>query len=148
MTKLFSFTISLLTVLSVSFAFEDKDTICPISGNPIKGSKIKTEYKKGDVSLCSESCKVKFSKNPEKFSTMGNFQLVSTGQYVQTNCPATGRKLKNKSKNPKIVTIMKNEVELCCGGCMKKVSKMAETEKFDYIFSNKSFKKGYKLASK
>ena len=67
MTKLFSFTISLLTVLSVSFAFEDKDTICPISGNPIKGSKIKTEYKKGDVSLCSESCKVKFSKTQKNF---------------------------------------------------------------------------------
>ena len=50
--------------------------------------------------------------------------------------------------NPKIVNINNKEVELCCGGCMKKASKMTDTEKFEFLFSDKSLKKGYKVAQK
>ena len=42
-------------------------------------------------------------------------------------------KLKKKSKKPKIVQINKQDVELCCGGCMKKASKMADAEKFEFL---------------
>ena len=148
MKKITSFIVSSIAILSLSLASNEKDTVCPISGEKIKGSKIKTEYKDGSVSFCSESCKVDFTKNIKKYSTQGNFQLVSTGQYMQTNCPVTGRKLKKKSKNPKIVNINNKEVELCCGGCMKKASKMTDTEKFEFLFSDKSLKKGYKVAQK
>ena len=148
MSKLLSYVVFSFTILTISFAFNEEDTVCPVSGEKIKGSKIKAEYKKGSISFCTETCKVDFTKNSKKYATLGNYQLVSTGQYVQTNCPVTGRKLKKKSKNPKIVNINNNEVELCCGGCMKKTSKMAETEKFDFLFSDKALKKGFKVASK
>ena len=148
MSKLITNIISASLLLTISFGSDDKDTICPISGGTIKGSTVKAKYKEGIVKFCSESCKVDFTKNTKKYSALGNYQLVSTGQYVQTNCPVTGRKLKKKSKNPKLVQINNQEVELCCGGCMKKASKMADTEKFEFLFSDKSLKKGYKLASK
>ena len=148
MSKLISNILSAFLLVTVTIASDDKDTICPISGGMIKGSTVKAKYKDGNISFCSESCKVNFSKNTKKYSALGNYQLVSTGQYVQTNCPVTGRKLKKKSKKPKIVQINKQDVELCCGGCMKKASKMADAEKFEFLFSDESLKKGYKLASK
>ena len=103
MSKLISNILSAFLLITVSIASDDKDTICPISGGMIKGSTVKAKYKDGNISFCSESCKVNFSKNTKKYSALGNYQLVSTGQYVQTNCPVTGRKLKKKSKKPKIV---------------------------------------------
>ena len=149
MTKLLINSISVFLLFNVSaFASDEKDAVCPISGEVIKDVTTKAEFKKGNVYFCTESCKLDFTKNVSKYASKGNFQLASTGQYVQTNCPVTGRKLKKNSKKPKIVNISAKDVELCCGGCMKKASKMKDNEKFELLFSDKSFKKGFKVASK
>tara|TARA_Y100000816_G_C25861129_1_gene449627 strand:- start:53 stop:502 length:450 start_codon:yes stop_codon:yes gene_type:complete len=149
MSKLLINSISVFLLFNVSaLASDEKDAVCPISGEVIKDVTTKVEFKKGNVYFCTESCKLDFTKNLSKYASKGNFQLASTGQYVQTNCPVTGRKLKKNSKKPKIVNISAKNVELCCGGCMKKASKMADSEKFELLFSDKSFKKGFKVASK
>ena len=149
MSKILINSLSIFFLFSVSaFASDEKDTVCPISGEVIKNATTKTEFKKGSVYFCTESCKLDFTKNVKKYASKGNFQLASTGQYVQENCPVTGRKLKKNPKKPKIVSISARDVELCCGGCMKKASKMKDAEKFELLFSDKSFKKGFKLATK
>ena len=66
MSKLLSYVVFSFTILTTSFAFNEKDTVCPVSGEKIKGSKIKAEYKKGSVSFCTESCKMDFTKNSKK----------------------------------------------------------------------------------
>ena len=67
---------------------------------------------------------------------------------VQKTCPATGRKIKNMTgKKAKIVQVNGEDIALCCGGCYKKTTKMAEKKRMNYLFSDKSFKKGYVLAS-
>ena len=71
-----------------------------------------------------------------------------TNQYVQETCPSTGRKIKNKTgAKAKIVKVGGEDVALCCGGCLKKTTKMAESERKSFLFSDKSFKKGYVLAN-
>ena len=72
MSKLISNILSAFLLVTLSIASDDKDTICPISGGMIKGSTVKAKYKDGNISFCSESCKVDFSKNTKKYSALGN----------------------------------------------------------------------------
>ena len=112
MSKLLINSISVFLLFNVSaFASDEKDAVCPISGEVIKDVTTKAEFKKGNVYFCTESCKLDFTKNVSKYASKGNFQLASTGQYVQTNCPVTGRKLKKNSKKPKIVNISAKDVD-------------------------------------
>ena len=90
-----------------------------------------------------------YDETPAKFSTKANFQLVSTGQYVQSGCPVTGKSpghSHHKKEDFKYVTIEGLSVELCCAGCLKKVNK--SKDKFSMLFSDKSFKKGFDVPVK
>ena len=67
MSKILINSISVFFLFSVSaFASDEKDAICPISGEVIKNTTTKTEFKKGSVYFCTESCKLDFTKNVKK----------------------------------------------------------------------------------
>ena len=81
-------------------------------------------YKEGKVYFCCGGCKMDYDETPAKFSTKANFQLVSTGQYVQSGCPVTGKSpghSHHKKEDFKYVTVEGLSVELCCAGCLKRL---------------------------
>ena len=140
----------LVAVGSVNaFEAKPKNTTCLVSGEEINIKSAETvNYKGGKLYFCCPGCSSDFEQNTKQYSAAANYQLVMTNQYVQETCPSTGRKIKNKTgAKAKIVKVGGEDVALCCGGCLKKTSKMAESERKSFLFSDKSFKKGYVLAN-
>ena len=64
-----------------------------------------------------------------------------------TTCLVSGEEINKTGAKAKIVKVGGEDVALCCGGCLKKTTKMAESERKSFLFSDKSFKKGYVLAN-
>ena len=130
---------------------EDKIT-CVVSGDEINKSELSdhefSSYREGKVYFCCGGCKMDFDKAPKKFSSKANFQLVSSGQYVQTACPVNSGKIHTEraKKNLKKVEISGMEVDLCCPGCLKKYNK--SNDKFSLLFSDKGYEKGFEAATK
>ena len=90
---------SLIITSSLLNAFNNdppKDkVVCVVSGDEINKKELKdhefSTYKEGKVYFCCGGCKMDYDETPAKFSTKANFQLVTTGQYVQSGCPVTGK---------------------------------------------------------
>jgi len=110
---------------------------CPVSGAKAKQDQT-ADYKEAKVYFCCGNCKKAFEKDAQKHAVKANAQLVSTGQYVQTNCPLTGGPMKKKLKVAGV------DIQVCCGGCKNKASKAEDTAALAMIFGEKSFKKGFK----
>lgn len=151
--------LSIALISATLVAAEDpkstKDTklVCVVSGDEIDKVNLKdqdySKYKEGKVYFCCGGCKMDFDDAPNKFATKANFQLVATGQYVQTGCPVTGKAAGHNhhtKKDVKTVSVEGQSVDLCCAGCMKKYTK--SNDKFSLLFSDKAYKKGFELASK
>ena len=119
---------------------DESKVICLVSGEVIEGDykEESAKYKEGEVYFCCGGCKMDFEEDASKFSTAANFQLLATKQYSETNvCPVTGRKIKSKKE----VVVDGVSVDLCCGGCVKKVNK--SNNKVSMLFSDNSFDKGF-----
>ena len=141
--------IFLCTALSTSsLEANPKKLTCLVSGEEINISGAETvKYKDGKVYFCCPGCSSDFAENKNQYIAAANFQLVLTNQYMQSTCPATGRKIKKDAKvKPKVVKVNGHTVELCCGGCLKKTTKMTDAKRMEFLFSDKSFKNGYVLA--
>tara|TARA_B100001115_G_scaffold127815_1_gene95973 strand:- start:41 stop:505 length:465 start_codon:yes stop_codon:yes gene_type:complete len=151
MKKILSSSLAILLTFTFLNTLEanPKKTTCLVSGEEISISNAESiNYKGGKLYFCCPGCSSDFASNAEQYTAAANFQLVMTNQYVQKTCPATGRKIKNMTgKKAKIVQVNGEDIALCCGGCYKKTTKMAEKKRMNYLFSDKSFKKGYVLAS-
>ncbi|MEC9093310.1 MAG: hypothetical protein VX438_11425 [Planctomycetota bacterium] len=102
------------------------------------------DYKGGKVYVCCGGCLGKFKKDPEKYSTMANHQLVHTKQYKQAKCPLSG----GPSKAAHAVEVGGVKVAFCCGNCEGKVAKAKGKAQVDLVFGDKSFKKGFVSAAK
>ena len=136
--------ILLLTLCSVIIAegFGNKEEIvtCVVSGEVIEGDykEDSAKYKGGEVYFCCGGCKMDFEEDASKFTTAANLQLVTTKQYSQTKvCPVSSRKIKTKKE----VVVAGVSVDLCCGGCVKKINK--SNNKVSMLFSDSSFDKGF-----
>ena len=117
--------------------------VCPVSGKPIN-KQHSVDYKKGEVYFCCPNCPKAFAKNPKKFATKANLQLVQTEQYVQKACPISGRKL-----NPaQSLTIKGVEVGFCCPNCKGKVAGLEGEKQVAAVVAEKPFKKAFKPAKK
>ncbi len=114
---------------------------CVISGEDIDKAEY-ASYKDGKVYFCCGGCKMDFEDSSAKFSTAANFQLAATGQYTQTSCPFTGRKMKAS----KALDVNGTTVTLCSNRCYKKAKK--SKEKVSLLFSDKSFDKGFESNQK
>ena len=137
--KRFNKAMSIILVAMVSLNAGDKDkkkheATCVVSGEAID----KTEYSNyRKVYFCCDGCKADFDEASAKFAVAANYQLVATGQYMQTNCPVSGRDLNPK----KVVKVANADVTFCCGNCQGKTNKAED--KMAFIFADVSFDKGF-----
>ena len=140
-----SILIILAATLSLALGAGDKDkkkskkkasVTCVVSGETIDKAEY-ASYKSGKVYFCCEGCKADFEDASAKFTVAANFQLVASGQYMQTSCPLSGRKL-----NPeKAVKVAGTDVTFCCGNCQGKTKKAED--KMAFIFADAAFDKGF-----
>ena len=139
--KRFYKAMSIILVAMVSLNAGDKDkkkheVTCVVSGETIDETEY-TNYKKGKVYFCCGGCKADFDEASATFAVAANYQLVATGQYMQTNCPVSGRGL-----NPeKVVKVANSNITFCCGNCQGKTNKAED--KMAFIFADVSFDKGF-----
>ena len=139
--KRFYKAMSIILVAMVLLNAGDKDkkkheVTCVVSGETIDETEY-SNYKKGKVYFCCGGCKADFDEASATFAVAANFQLVATGQYMQTNCPVSGRGLNPK----KVVKVANSDVTFCCGNCQGKTN-IAE-DKMAFIFADASFDKGF-----
>ena len=139
--KRFYKAMSIILVAMVSLNAGDKDkkkheVTCVVSGETIDETEY-TNYKKGKVYFCCGGCKADFDEASATFAVAANYQLVATGQYMQTNCPVSGRDLNPK----KVVKVANADVTFCCGNCQGKTNKIED--KMAFIFADVSFDKGF-----
>ena len=139
--KRFYKAMSIILVAMVSLNAGDKDkkkheVTCVVSGETIDETEY-TNYKKGKVYFCCGGCKADFDETSATFAVAANYQLVATGQYMQTNCPVSGRDLNPK----KVVKVANADVTFCCGNCQGKTNKAED--KMAFIFTDVSFDKGF-----
>ena len=148
--KKFRNSIFIILAAALSLGAGDKDkkkskkeaaVTCVVSGETVDKTEY-ASYKAGKVFFCCGGCKADFEESSAKFSTAANFQLVATGQYTQTTCPFTGRKMKTS----KALEVNGTTVTLCCDRCYKKTNK--SKDKVSLIFSDEPFKKGFEIAAK
>src|SRR3954466_281251 len=83
----------------------------PVNGKPAD-TKFAVEHNGGKVYFASQENADAFKKDTKKYSAKANWQLVQTGQFVQENCPLTGKETSDKT-----VTVEGVKVALCCGMC-------------------------------
>ena len=139
--KRFYKAMSIILVAMVSLNAGDKDkkkheVTCVVSGETIDETEY-TNYKKWKVYCCCGGCKADFDEASATFAVAANYQLVATGQYMQTNCPVSGRGL-----NPeKVVKVANSNITFCCGNCQGKTNKAED--KMAFIFTDVSFDKGF-----
>ena len=139
--KRFNKAMSIILVAMVPLNAGDKDkkkheATCVVSGEAIDKTEY-SNYKKGKVYFCCDGCKADFDEASAKFAVAANYQLVATGQYMQTNCPVSGRDLNPK----KVVKVANADVTFCCGNCQGKTNQAED--KMAFIFADASFDKGF-----
>ena len=89
----------------------------------VKESKV-VDHHDGKVFFCCPGCVKKWNKDPEKYSTAANLQLVQTGQYAQTKCPISGGDVDEEQT----VEVDGVKVHFCCGNCKGKVESASSDE--------------------
>src|SRR4030067_460012 len=95
----------------------------------------------GKVFFRCGGCKAAFEKEPEKFTTKANLQLVLTGQVVQKGCPLSGRKCNPETE----ISVSGATVAFCCNGCQGKVAKAEGEKQLELVFSADPFKKAFEI---
>lgn len=98
------------------------------------------DHRDGKVFFCCPGCVKKWNKDPAKFETMANLQLVQTGQFKQTKCPISGGDLDEEQ----FVEVDGVKVHFCCDKCKGKVESAATDDaKRELVFSTKMFENGF-----
>lgn len=98
------------------------------------------DHRDGKVFFCCPGCVKKWNKDPSKFESMANFQLVKTGQFKQTACPISGGDVDEEQFSE----IDGVKVYFCCGNCKAKAEAAADdAAKRDLLFGEKLFEKGF-----
>ena len=141
--------VAALVIAGAGNAEEAKDKVtsvkCPVAGKEIKIADGKTvSYKKAEVYVCCNNCKAKLEKDPAKYSTKANHQLILTSQAKQVKCPLAGKPV-NAAQKVKVAGI---EVGFCCGNCKGKVAKAKGDDQLALVFSDAAFKKGFEVKEK
>ncbi|MDB5347924.1 MAG: hypothetical protein JWP89_6301 [Schlesneria sp.] len=135
---------ALLLAGLAAYAAEEKaaafKATCPVSGKPALEDKT-AEYKGAKVYFCCENCPKAFAKDPTKFATKANQQLVLTGQATEVKCPLSGGKL-----NPETaIEVGGAKVAFCCNDCKGKVEAAKGDAQADLVFSDAAFAKGFEV---
>lgn len=113
------------------------------SSKPAKAAN-SVEYKGAKVYFCCMGCPKNFAKDPSKFATAANKQLVETKQAKQVACPYSGKDIAEGTT----VKVGGVDVGFCCMNCKGKTEKAAADEQVEMVFNDKAFEKGFKVGSK
>ncbi len=98
------------------------------------------DHRDGKVFFCCPGCVKKWNKDPAKFETLANLQLVKTGQFKQTKCPISGGDI-DETQFSEVDGV---KVSFCCGNCKGKVDSASSDEaKRELVFGAKMFEKGF-----
>jgi YHS domain-containing protein len=98
------------------------------------------DHRDGKVFFCCPGCVKKWNKEPAKFETAANMQLVQTGQFKQTACPISGGDVDAEQ----FCEVDGVKVLFCCGNCKAKVESASTDEaKRELVFGSKMFEKGF-----
>ncbi|MEQ9407630.1 MAG: hypothetical protein RIK87_07870 [Fuerstiella sp.] len=140
---------SMITIVAATQADDKEEKVltvkCPVAGKEIKIADAKTaSYKDAEVYLCCNGCKGKLEKDPAKYSTKANHQLILTKQAKQVKCPLAGKPV-NPAQHVKVAGI---QVGFCCGNCKGKVAKAEGDDQLALVFSDAAFKKGFEVVKK
>jgi YHS domain-containing protein len=114
--------ITLLVALPV-LAGDQAPPIKPQTNCPVMGAKINrrlfAEYKDKRVYFCCGDCPAQFKKDPARYVAQLEAQGI-TLERIQTTCPVTGEKLKDK----KVFADYKGKrVYFCCDACVAEFNK-------------------------
>lgn len=134
---------ALLLAGLAAYAAEEKAAFkatCPVSGKPALEDKT-VEYKGAKVYFCCENCPKAFAKDPTKFATKANQQLVTTGQATEVKCPLSGGKLDTTTA----IDVGGTKVCFCCNMCKGKVEAAKGDAQADLVFSDAAFAKGFEV---
>lgn len=114
--------------------------MCPVAGRPAK-TDFAVDYKGGKVYFCCPNCPGAFKKNPEKFASKANHQLVASGQAKQVGCPFSGGKV-----NPAtVITVKGAKIGFCCNNCKGKATQAEGAAQVTLLFGDKAFDKAFKV---
>ena len=70
---------------------------CPVTGEKVSSEAV-IDYRGGLLYFCSPECIEKFRADRDQYEARANAQLVSTGQFEQTQCPLTGEEFTARHK--------------------------------------------------
>jgi YHS domain-containing protein len=101
--------------------------------------KFSAEYGVGKVYFCCKGCQGKFAKDPEKFATKANYQLVATGQVEQVACPFSAQDV----DDDQVAEVGDVKIKLCCGNCKTKLDQADADKKMELVFGKKGFAKAF-----
>jgi YHS domain-containing protein len=128
----------------VAFAAEEKakefKATCPLSNKAALQDKT-ADYKGGKVYFCCENCPKAFAKDPAKFATKANQQLIATGQTNQLKCPLSGGPLNPDAS----LEVAGAKVGFCCNNCKGKVAEAKGDAQAELVFSDAAFAKGFEV---
>jgi YHS domain-containing protein len=98
------------------------------------------DHHDGKVFFCCPGCVKKWNKDPAKYETMANLQLVKTGQFEQKKCPISGGDI-DEAQSLEVDGV---KVCFCCDKCKGKVETAATDEaKRELVFGKKMFENGF-----
>lgn len=113
---------------------------CPMMPKKEVKETFAVDYAGTKVYFCCKGCAGKFSKEPEKFATVANKQLVDTKLFQQTACPISGGKLNDSTE----VEVSGTKVKFCCNNCKGKVEGEKDAAaQLEIVFSKNAFAKGF-----
>ncbi len=135
--------LALLAMITVAIAADkaaEFKATCPVSGKPAKKD-AHAAHNGGQVYFCCNKCKAAFEKDSTKFAAKANAQLIATGQAKQVACPIAGRPVNAATA----IEVAGVKVAFCCNGCKGKATKAKGDAQLTLVFSDKAFKKGFKV---
>lgn len=103
------------------------------------------DHRQGKVYFCCGGCLKAYQDDTKKFSTQANFQLASTGQYVQKTCPVTDVTfdVTDLTTAAKTIKIGGQSIAICCDQCENKLNSVSDKEKRILVFGDKPFKRSF-----
>ena len=119
-------------------AKQEFQATCPVSGQPAKETAF-LEHNGKKVYFCCMNCPKAFAKDPKKFATKVNYQLIETDQVVQVACPIAGRKINPETAEEFAGT----KVAFCCEKCQGKFNAASDEQKVTLICAD--ITKGFTL---
>jgi YHS domain-containing protein len=112
---------------------------CPVTGEKVSSEAV-IDYRGGLLYFCSPECIEKFRADRDQYEARANAQLVSTGQFEQTQCPLTGEEFTARHK----MRVCGVSVCFSSAECLKQLKRASADERAAMVFGE-GFLKGFAM---